>query len=60
MSPVTLGPLEAEFGSKTGVEQVENKRSPLTILRKMLSEVTPGLQQLNRKAHVPFRRHAFA
>src|SRR5262245_18229235 len=31
MSHVTLGPLEAEFGSKTGVEQAENKRSPLTI-----------------------------
>jgi AAA domain-containing protein len=31
MSSVTLEPLEAEFGSKTAVEQAENKRSPLTI-----------------------------
>ena len=32
MSPVTLEPLEAEFGSKAAaVEQAENKRSPLTI-----------------------------
>ena len=31
MSLVTLEPLETEFGSKTAVEQTENKRAPLTI-----------------------------
>jgi hypothetical protein len=31
MSHVTLEPLESEFGSKTAVEQTENKRAPLTI-----------------------------
>jgi len=31
MSSVTLGSLEAEFGSNTAVEQADNKRSPLTI-----------------------------
>ena len=31
---------------------------PLFLLRKMLSEVTPGLQQLNREAHPRLQRRA--